>query len=363
MSNKIAHQITALIDALRTEEQEEKKRYDAAIDIEDMAEAKEVMFDARTKIQQLRKWTESLAVMQEEVSGSYLTANSIPAVRVLAAQAVIKEEPKASNIESTPPAEPETFSEDTTYSSAGEYVRQKLYQLSRSGFVFTEEQLQNMQDPIWSRKKLGLPHQFARLFDETEDILKQTSIAGRPRRYWVKDKFRFGEATLLIYSGWAPTYLPYFDRWYNSLIIQDKETQDNPISSLPTEEVTHIPKPYTLEEDLNTQAIISGAPALSEFTLFDKVYEVRNWDAVLVNVCEVMILKRPYKALSIGVKQLVQSGGAPVVWLDEFGESPEAHKLSNGLSVVKNRTSEEIISYCEHILILCGYDRSELKIG
>ena len=76
-----------------------------------------------------------------------------------------------------------------------------------------------------------------------------------------------------------------------------------------------------------------------------------------------MILKKPYKALAIGVKQLVQSGGVPILWLDERGESSESHKLSNGLSVAKNKTIGEIKSCCERILNLCGYDSSELKIG
>ena len=58
--------LTAL---LRAAEAGQKKRYDNAIDIEDMTEAIAVTIDARTKIQQLRKWLEDLQRMREEVTG------------------------------------------------------------------------------------------------------------------------------------------------------------------------------------------------------------------------------------------------------------------------------------------------------
>jgi hypothetical protein len=484
VSSEIELQINTLIDALRTKEQEEKRRYDAAIDIEDMAEAKEVMLDARTKIQQLRKWAESLTLVQKEIAGSYLASNCIITTQM--------ELPKAEAL----PMELEQNSEDASYSSAGDYVRQKLYQLSKSGFVFSEEQLLNMQDSVWSRRILGLPHQFARIYDETKEILRQTSIAGTPRRYWVKDRFEFGDVTLLIYSGWASIYLPYFDSWYNSLnkyfdktsdgqqiqeplpnsIVESQQLEETaseqvkvgyyvrtklrelcdtgfqptenelhlwqeknwskrvlnlnypfaklfsekdflgeqtgaessknrywaevfklgtttilfcsqwyrpdreyfdrwydslktqienshliPIT-LPPEETSSIPNTDAQKEALNESAETRNLVP-SGFTLLGKTYATKSWDDVLVKLCEAMILKKPYKALAIGVKQLVQSGGSPVLWLDERGNSAESYILSNGLSVAKNKASVEIKSCCERILNLCGYDRSELKIS
>lgn len=53
--------------ALRVTEIEQKKRYESAIDIEDMTEATAVTIDARTKIQQLRKWIEDLQRINHEV--------------------------------------------------------------------------------------------------------------------------------------------------------------------------------------------------------------------------------------------------------------------------------------------------------
>ncbi|ADU26815.1 hypothetical protein [Ethanoligenens harbinense] len=488
MSSEIELQINTLIDALRTKEQEEKRRYDAAIDIEDMAEAKEVMLDARTKIQQLRKWSESLTSVQKEIAGSYLASNRIIITPTVVSQPAIEKELEPPNAEAVP-MELEQNSEDASYSSAGDYVRQKLYQLSKSGFVFSEEQLRNMQDSAWSRRILGLPHQFARIYDETKEILRQTSIAGTPRRYWVKDRFKFGDVILLIYSGWASIYLPYFDDWYDSLNKHfDKTSDERQIQELfpnsivesqqleetaseqvkvgfyvrtklrdlcdtgfqPTENELHlwqdknwskrvlnlnypfakllcekdflgeqtgsessknrywaeafklgtttilfcsqwyrpdreyfdrwyvslktqienshlIPITLSPEEtssipDTNESAETRN-PVPSGFTLLGKTYATKSWDDVLVKLCEAMILKKPYKALVIGVKQLVQSGGSPVLWLDERDNSAESYILSNGLSVAKNKASGEIKSCCERILNLCGYDRSELKIS
>ena len=502
VSNEIELQINALIDALRIKVQEEKKRYDGAIDIEDMAESKVVMFDARTKILQLRKWTESLVAVQGEISNSFLVSNMAAINQAIVSQIVEKKESEPEKAETIHAPEPEQSTDDTyPYSSAGEYVRQKLYQLSRSGFAFSEEQLKNLQDSTWSKRILGLPHQFARIYDENKNNLKQTSIAGTPRRYWVKDRFKFGKITLLVYSGWAPIYIPYFDAWYNSLNSQIEESSGKqPISESPiqideppqleeadskqvkvgyyirsklrelfetdfqpsenqlllwqnklwSKQVLNLNYPFAKvfsEKDylceqtglengknrywteifksgttkilfcsqwyqqdreyfdrwfnsLNTQnvndtALSKPEPRLTEliqspqfntmekpflpepvcssecvdsevpngFSLLGKTYSVASWDDVLVKLCEAMILKKPYKTLAIGIKKSLQINGNPILWLDERGESGESYKLSNGLTVVKNKTSGEITTCCERILNLCGYDRSELKIS
>lgn len=67
MSEKRDHCFHYLIDAMRVEENEQKKRYDTAIDIEDMTEATAVIIDARTRIQQIRKWLEELTKLQEGI--------------------------------------------------------------------------------------------------------------------------------------------------------------------------------------------------------------------------------------------------------------------------------------------------------
>lgn len=55
MPNEFNQYFSGLLTALRAAEVEQKKRYDSAIDIEDISEATAVTIDARNKIQQIRK--------------------------------------------------------------------------------------------------------------------------------------------------------------------------------------------------------------------------------------------------------------------------------------------------------------------
>jgi len=464
VSIKIEQQIVALLDALRASEQEEKKRYNAAIDIEDMAEATAVTIDARTKIQQLRKWTEDVLTIQKEIHSSSFSTG-VPSGSTSPAPSI--QEPEQNRI----PDIEESPSDDSSTFNASEYVRQKLNQLSKSGFLFSEEQLKSIQDYMWCRNNLRLPHPLARIYDDNKDILEQTSIAGAPRRYWVKERFRFGDITLLIYSGWAPLYIPFFDKWYDSLIVDDMGDDISVVDTtvnieqvlLPTNEgdfeqvkvgyyirsklrelsqtgytpsnedivrwqdkgwskrtlnLNYVfariysdayPKSAQIAADNganrywteifefgsikllfcsqwyrqdreffdrwydslvingedraeNEAESISAPSNPTEFSLFGSVHTWYNWDDVLVKLCEEMILRNPYKALGIGVKGAININGSPVLWYSEREESEQAHKLSNGLSLMKNIADSEIISCCERILDLCGYDRSKLKI-
>jgi hypothetical protein len=459
VSIRIEQQIEALLDALQLSEQEEKKRYNAAIDIEDMAEATAVTIDARTKIQQLRKWTEDVLSIQKEIQNLYFSTD-IP-------DGVVSPTPSPKEpVNNEKPYIEDAPSDDTSSFNASEYVRQKLHQLSKTEFLFSEEQLSNIQDYMWCRNNLRLPHPLARIYDDGKDILEQTAISGAPRRYWVKERFRFGDVTLLIYSGWASLYIPYFDKWYQSLI--DENARDNSIiydeakvrTDLKSDEVPEEIKVgryirdklralshtdftpsdediahwqdkswskrtlnlnyefvriYSDTRPMGIQIVadnganrywaevfevgsikllfcsqwyrqdreffdrwydslaISTKPAEKEsgitvpnspveFSLFGTVYSWHNWDDVLVKLCEEMILKNPYKILGIGVKKFVTVNGFPVLWYNERDEQEQTYKLSNGLSLMKNIASNEIITCFERILDLCGFNRNELKI-
>jgi hypothetical protein len=76
MFNEFDSYFNGLMTVLRAAEAEQKKRYDNAIDIEDMTEAMAVIIDARTKIQQLRKWIEDLQRIREEVTSALSDENN-----------------------------------------------------------------------------------------------------------------------------------------------------------------------------------------------------------------------------------------------------------------------------------------------
>lgn len=496
MANEIELQVIALIEDLRIKEQKERSNLFAAIDIDDIAEAKDVMFNSKVNIDQLRKWIEGLAVIQKEISGSFLAASDVPTTQISIIQDSVKKEPESLKIEPLPGMKPNLHLKQTIDDGAGEYVRQKLSQLARSGLTFTEEQLENIQDPVWSRRTLAIPYQLAIISNEAKDILKETSVAKMLGSYGIEDEFVFGEARLLFYSDWDLSCLPYFDSWYDSLGVYNKNPQELLVSELlpgqtiepqqcdktvpeqiefsdyvraklmdlceanfqPLEqdlalwqdkewsklnfnlncpfakknskkcclgeqndvgnEMSHywtdvfklgatellfcsqwnssnreyfdrwykdylmaqleevqdmanslsqaeetILMPRSDKPDITSSAefAFSSFSAPLEFTLFGKVFQAKSWDNVLLELCEAMILKKPHKALSIGIKQLVKSNGVPVVWLDERGESEKAYKLSNGLSVAKNNTSGDVLSCCRDILGLCGYMGNELE--
>gem|GEM_PF-2764901 len=71
MPNEFNQYFNRLLTALRAAEVQQKKRYDDAIDIEDMSEATAVTIDARNKIQQLRKWIEDLQRISNEVETTF----------------------------------------------------------------------------------------------------------------------------------------------------------------------------------------------------------------------------------------------------------------------------------------------------
>ena len=67
MENGYTYHFEEAVNVLRAIEGEELKRYNKAIDIEDLEEATAVTVDARTKILKLRKWVESLQTINGEI--------------------------------------------------------------------------------------------------------------------------------------------------------------------------------------------------------------------------------------------------------------------------------------------------------
>jgi hypothetical protein len=356
VSDRFSSYFDSLIDALRITEAEEKKRYDSAIDIEDMAEATSVTIDARTKIQHLRKWTEDLLRLRDEIVDTFseriLPDEPLPAIEPQAAQQTIEPLVTSKDIN------------DISSKNIGEYIRQKMYALSQSGYVFTEEQLKDLQTATWSRDVLHIPHAFARVYDENKDLLEQTSINGIPRRYWVGYKFTFGNVTLLIYSGWAPMYKQYFDQWYDSLPNNaqtgvDVVITDEDISDIDTADDTGANWLSTTNDSGEDSKHLDYEPA--EISLFGKTYTVQSWKDVLVKLCEMIILREPYKAAGFG--HTMNPPNRIIFSFDEAQIDHDANMLSNGLYIDTGGTGNDIYLICERILSVCGYSTEELQIN
>ncbi len=304
MPNEFNQYFSGLLTALRTAEVEQKKRYDSAIDIEDMSEATAVTIDARNKIQQLRKWIEDLQRISNEVETSFSVVPSLTH-KYVDTMVDIVPQPIAA-------VERQDGDENSlTSQNIGEYVRQKMYALCKSGYVFTDDQLRDMQDYGWSRNVLNLPHPFVRIYNDFKDLLEQTSINGVPRRYWVKDRFRFGKVTLLVYSGWAPLYKPFFDAWYDSL-TETLSADDVP---LPVEEKAEHEEPKIgayVREKLRNLCNSGYIPPLADISLFQQ----KRWSKETLNLNYPFV--RVYNATIPLRAQLSTDNGANRFWAEIF---------------------------------------------
>lgn len=366
MSDRFSSYFDSLIDALRITEAEQKKRYDAAIDIEDMAEATSATIDARTKIQQLRKWAEDLLRLRNEIVDVF-SENMLPTEYIPVNESQTTQQ-------SVVPIMPSKDVNDISSQNIGEYIRQKMYALSRSGYVFSDEQLKDLQDANWSRDILHIPHAFARVYDENKDLLEQTSIQGTPRRYWVGYKFIFGDVTLLIYSGWAPMYKPYFVQWYdslpnNTLPVADEVVRDNGVSE--NESFSDLESDIALADDKDEEwpsipddsgdnyKYLDNEPA--EISILGETYSVQSWNDVLVRLCEMIILRKPYKAAGFG--DTMNLPNRTLFSFDETRIDHEPKMLSNGLYIDTGGSGNDIYLICERMLTACGYTKEGLQFN
>jgi len=100
----------------------------------------------------------------------------------------------------------------------------------------------------------------------------------------------------------------------------------------------------------------------SSFTLFGKRIEVRDWQEMLVKLCEVLILKSPYMVASFDKYQNLNSNGQICFSYNESDIRFMGRRLSNGLWIEINRTPDDTVALCRKLLELCGYSKSELAI-
>lgn len=356
MANNFSQNFKELLKLFREKEEEQKKRYYDAIDIEDMDEAMAVTRDAKVKTQQLRNWIGDLERISEEIEVSFLaTPASLPMQNV-----EVKEKSAFIQPENT---KKQSSIENFEVSKNGEYVKQKMYQLSNRGFAFTDEQLYDMQDCEWSKAVLKLPYPFVRIYDKSKGIAEQTSINGNPeapKRYWMNDRFQFGKVELLICNGWTSDLIPYFDTWYESL---EKDIHTLKCSDKTSEKQCGTDKKRLDKNVLTDVEAEDMQVSLSpiNFELFGKHYSVENWKDIFIELCEVMILKKPYKMANLGIREQDMLPGNSFLSLDEK-QIETSKKLSNGFYVAINGTPEDLRKRCEYILSECGFDSNVLQI-
>lgn len=102
----------------------------------------------------------------------------------------------------------------TNFDKIGTYVRTAMKNLSESGYIFSNEDIDNMCTSDWSKKHFSTKHPFMkRYIDETTNNKDSNNKYGR---FW-SEIFTFGEAKVLISKEWFHNQLMLFENWYNSL--------------------------------------------------------------------------------------------------------------------------------------------------
>jgi|GEM_PF-7018461 len=107
---------------------------------------------------------------------------------------------------------------------------------------------------------------------------------------------------------------------------------------------------------------VYGDKMPAAFTLFGRRIEVRDWQEMLVKICEVLILKSPYMVAQFDKYQNLNPIGQVCFSYDEGSIRHMGRRLSNGLWVEVNRTPDDTVNLGRKLLELCGYQKSELAI-
>lgn len=358
MSNEINQYFSELLAALRVAEEEQKKIYDNAIDIEDMAEATAVTIDARTKIQLLRKSIEDLQRIHNEFS-SVFTNEHKPLSKTNKTE-VISKTGYNSAIEDLP-AESETQKSmeivETGESKVGAYVRNKLRELSQSGYKLSVGEIAAFQQKDWSKKTLNINYPFARLYDASAPPQLQRHDYNGQNRYWA-EVYDFDDYKILFCSEWYENDRAYFDRWLNNLTIpqpEESELIDEP-AELELMQMALDESVVPAENDEH----IAAYP--HEFILLGKTYSVSGWQEILTKLCETMVLRKPYKFAGISIASSLAISEHQVLSLDEQHIMEPRTKLTNGLYVTTVGSPKEIKTRCECILKACGYNNDVFQI-
>lgn len=350
MQNEFDKYFSGLLTSLRVAEAEQKKRYDSAIDIEDMAEATSVTIDSRNRILQLRKWIEDIQRISQEVDSAY-------PIKLTAEQEALQRE---SHVVDSLPTEATTQRKEVESEieelKVGAYVRNKLQELSQSGHRFSLDDMDVFQQKRWSKEMLNLNFPFVKEYNPSVPLRNQLSTDNGVNRYWA-EVFDFGENRLLFCSQWYYGDRVYFDHWYESRVIQQSE-ENNLIDGFVEPEI----EPETPEEFVSSDGSERfDIDSPQKFILFEKNYSVSNWQELLTKLCEAMVLIKPYKLISLSVLP-VTGAGRRMLSLDEQ-QIPEPHtKLSNGFYISNAGSPNEIKTRCELILKACGYSSDVLQI-
>lgn len=96
--------------------------------------------------------------------------------------------------------------------------------------------------------------------------------------------------------------------------------------------------------------------------LFNKKYPFKSWSELLIDVCEIMILKKPYCMAQLDSDKYLNKKNSINFSFVESDILGKPKKLSNGIWVETDKQPDDILKVLYRILEICDFDKSELKI-
>jgi hypothetical protein len=326
-----------VLDELETLEKDYRKIYNSAVDIEEFEISQKTQSDAYFKIRKIKEWKGVVTDLNNTVSESNIIEMPLTDITDHATN-------KSDLHEVETKEHCEYDSEEQK--KIGEYVRIKMRELSNSRFTFSDSDIDVMQEKSWTKKVLGLDYELIRIYNEKYDISEQIKDELGYNRYW-KELFNFGKYKILLNSQWFERYRGSFDEWYNKL----HKTKNTPKRNLEDtgKTSTYERSGYTCKEPIGLK-------------LFDKTYPIKYWNEVLIKVCEIMLLKKPYIVAKFDKESTLNSEHRINFSYIESDIKVSRKRLSNALWIETNRSANDIIKVSKKILELCGFNESDLTV-
>jgi hypothetical protein len=249
----------------------------------------------------------------------------------------------------------------------GRHIREKLRELSQSGFVFSPEQMKNLTDEEWGKSTFSYYYNlpFAKILTDINNISSHIRDMNGQNRYW-SEVFTFGQHKLLFFSQWFEKDRDNFNNWYYNLINEQVVTaqEDNEWDSVFIEEsesdIIHTNQQSLFDykvQEFDTSTSPSG------FTLLGKQYTVSNWSELYYKVCEILVLHHPYVMANLATDILLNTAEQVSFSYIESEIKHISKALDNGMWIEAEKETEEILRICSYLLNKCGLSHNDFHIN
>ncbi|MGH4050189.1 MAG: hypothetical protein ACREVX_02365 [Clostridium sp.] len=326
-----------------------RKIYNSAVDIEEFEISQKTQSDAYLKIRKLKDWKGLLIGLNDNIRDS----NVIEIIPLNESNDKLDDKSEIMDqvsdktvVINTASQEPSEYDSEEQI-KVGKYVCRKMYELSNSGFIFSDNDIDEMQKKTWAKENLTLDYEFIKKITYinhsiTEQMKKELGF----NRFW-KETFKFGKYKILMTNQLFERDIKNFDSWYEKLDKAEYITKQN---------LKDNGKGSTDERAKNTCKVPIS------IKLFDKMYPIKSWNEILIKVCEVMLLKKPYVVATFGRELTLNSEQWTNFSYTESEIKDNKKRLSNGLWIETNRSANDIVNVSKTILKLCGFNEKDLII-